>query len=33
VRADADFLRDLIYPPALAAEARAPIRYHSASVA
>jgi shikimate dehydrogenase len=33
VRADADFLRDLIYPAALAAEARAPIRYHSASVA
>ena len=33
VRADADFLRELIYPAAMAAEIRHPLRYHSASVA
>lgn len=33
VRADADFLRELIYPPAMASEIRHPLRYHSANVA
>jgi len=33
VRADADFLRQLIYPAAMAAEIAAPLRYRSASVA
>ena len=29
----ADFLHELIYPEAMASEIRAPLRYHSASVA
>jgi len=33
LRHDADFLRELIYPPAMADEIRHPLRYHSASVA
>jgi shikimate dehydrogenase len=33
VREDANFVRELIYPPALAAEIAQPLRYHSASVA
>ncbi|MDB5730632.1 MAG: putative shikimate dehydrogenase [Variovorax sp.] len=33
VRADADFLRELIYPASMAGEIRAPLRYRSASVA
>jgi shikimate dehydrogenase len=33
VRDDARFLRELIYPDAMAAEIDAPLRYHSASVA
>ena len=33
LRADANFLRELIYPPAMAAEILAPLRYRSASVA
>lgn len=33
LRSDADFLRELIYPPAMAAEIAAPLRYHSSSVA
>lgn len=33
LRADANFLRELIYPQAMAAEIAAPLRYHSASVA
>ena len=33
VREDADFLRELIYPEAMAAEIGAPLRYHSANAA
>jgi shikimate dehydrogenase len=33
LRENSDFLRELIYPEAMAAEIRAPLRYHSASVA
>ena len=33
VRHDANFLRELIYPPAMADEIQHPLRYHSASVA
>jgi shikimate dehydrogenase len=33
LRHDADFLRELIYPAAMADEIRHPLRYHSASVA
>lgn len=33
VRKDAGFLRELIYPAAMAGEIRQPLRYHSASVA
>lgn len=33
LRKDADFLRELIYPEAMAGEIRHPLRYHSASVA
>ena len=33
VRHNADFLRELIYPPAMADEIHHPLRYHSASVA
>lgn len=33
LRRDADFLRELIYPAAMADEIRHPLRYHSASVA
>jgi shikimate dehydrogenase len=33
VRGDADFLRELIYPAAMAGEIRQPLRYHSANVA
>ena len=33
LRRDADFLRELIYPQAMAGEIRHPLRYHSASVA
>ena len=33
LRKDADFLRELIYPPAMAAEIRQPLRYQSPSVA
>ena len=33
LREDADFLRELIYPAAMADEIRNPLRYQSASVA
>lgn len=33
LRRDADFLRELIYPEAMAGEIRNPLRYHSSSVA
>jgi len=33
VREDARFLRELIYPHAMAAEIDSPLRYHSDSVA
>jgi shikimate dehydrogenase len=33
LRKDADFLREIIYPPAMQAEIRKPLRYRSPSVA
>jgi shikimate dehydrogenase len=33
LRADSDFLRELIYPAAMADEIRQPLRYHSANIA
>ena len=33
LRADADFLREIIYPPAMHGEIKQPLRYHSPSVA
>jgi shikimate dehydrogenase len=33
MQADADFLREIIYPPAMQAEIARPLRYHSPSVA
>lgn len=33
LRADADFIREIVYPPAMADEIRTPLRYQSASVA
>ncbi|CAN5475785.1 hypothetical protein BH10PSE18_BH10PSE18_44520 [soil metagenome] len=33
LRADAEFIREIVYPPAMADEIRTPLRYQSASVA